>query len=57
MEVVMRLGINHIDKEEFLSIYLTAHMQALNVKNIKSGFRATGLVPCGSEQVLSRLNT
>ncbi|EDN08103.1 conserved hypothetical protein [Histoplasma mississippiense (nom. inval.)] len=57
VEKQMQLGINHIDKEEFLTLYPAAHMEALNENNIKSGFKATGLVPYDPEQVLSRLNT
>ncbi|OJD21284.1 hypothetical protein ACJ73_07375, partial [Blastomyces percursus] len=53
----MRLGINHIDKVEFLALYPAVQMQALNENNIKSGFGAAGLVPYDPEQVLSRLNT
>ncbi|EGC45360.1 exo-beta-1,3-glucanase [Histoplasma capsulatum var. duboisii H88] len=53
----MRLGINHIDKEEFLTLYPAAHMEALNENNIKGGFKATGWVPYNPEQVLSHLNT
>ena len=50
-----RLGINHVDKPEFLSIYKQARIEALSADNIHSGFRATGLVPLDPEQVLSRL--
>lgn len=57
VEKQMGLGINHIDKEEFLTLYPAAQMQALSENNIKSGFRAAGLVPYDPEQVLSRLNT
>ena len=53
----MGLGINHIDKDEFLTIYPSVHTAALGGKNIQSGFRATGLVPYDPEQVLSHLNT
>src|SRR2546423_1141116 len=53
----MGLGINHIDKDEFLTIYSSVCTEALNEKNIQSGFRATGLAPYDPEQVLSRLNT
>jgi hypothetical protein len=56
VEKKMGLGINHIDKDEFLTIYSSVHTEALNEKNIQSGFRATGLVPYDPEQVLSRLN-
>ncbi|KAL1952619.1 hypothetical protein VTO42DRAFT_4601 [Malbranchea cinnamomea] len=57
VENQMRLGINHIDKEEFLALYPAVHLQALNENNIKSGFRAAGLIPYDPDQVLSRLNT
>jgi hypothetical protein len=50
-----RLGINHVDKPEFLSIYSKARLEALSTSNIYSGFRATGLIPLDPEQVLSRL--
>jgi hypothetical protein len=57
IEKSMRLGINHVDKEEFLSAYSLIRGEALNQNNIQSGFRATGLAPYDPEQVLSRLNT
>jgi hypothetical protein len=53
----MALDINHIDKNEFLTIYTRVRTAALSERNIKSAFRATGLVPYDPEQVLSRLNT
>jgi hypothetical protein len=53
----MTLGINHIDKDEFLTIYSRVRTAALSEGNIKSAFKATGLVPYDPEQVLSRLNT
>ncbi|KAL1957115.1 hypothetical protein VTO42DRAFT_6373 [Malbranchea cinnamomea] len=57
VENQMRLGINHIDQEEFLALYPAVHFQALNENNIKSGFQAAGLVPYDPEQALSRHNT
>lgn len=51
----VRLGINHVDKPEFLLIYKQARIEALSTDNIRSGFMATGLIPLDSEQVLSRL--
>lgn len=56
VEAQMRLGINHIDKPEFLSIYQIARKEAMSSRNIKSGFTATGLVPYNPERVLSNLN-
>lgn len=56
VESQMRLGINHINKEEFLSLYYAAHTEAMSGKNIQSGFEATGLVPFNPDYVLSTLN-
>jgi hypothetical protein len=56
VENQMRLGINHIDKEEFLLLYHRAHIEALSTKNIQNGFVATGLVPFNPERVLSTLH-
>jgi hypothetical protein len=52
----MRLGINHISKDEFLPAYYQAHTQAITEKNIRSSFLATGLVLFDPERVLSGLN-
>ena len=51
----MRLGINHIIKEEFLPAFFTAYQQTMTVETISSGFRATGLVPFNLERVLENL--
>jgi len=48
----MRLGINHIDKLDFLAAYPKARLEAFKSENIKNGFAATGLVPFNPEQVL-----
>jgi hypothetical protein len=55
IENKMRLGINHITKEEFLPAFFTAHQQTMTTGNITSGFRATGLVPFNPERVLENL--
>jgi len=34
VESQMRLGINHINKEEFLHLYYPAHVQAITEKSI-----------------------
>ena len=57
VEKRMGLGINHIDKDEFLTIYPSVHMRALSEKNIQSGFQATELVPYDSKQVLASLSS
>ena len=51
----MRLGINHIIKEDFLSVYYIAHTQAITEKNILSSFLATGLIPFNPDCILSTL--
>jgi hypothetical protein len=51
----MRLGINHITKEEFLPAFLTAHRQVMISETITSGFKATGLVPFNPQRVLDTL--
>ena len=50
-----RQGVFHIDKDEFLDIYPRIHILIFSEQNIKSGFRATGLVPYNPERVLSSL--
>ena len=37
IEKSMRLGINHIDKDDFLAIYPSVYAEALNKINIQSG--------------------
>ena len=56
VEKKMRLGVNHITKEEFLEVYYRAHTAAMSARSIQSGFWATGLVPYEPDQVLARLN-
>src|ERR1700733_4199260 len=52
----MRRGINHIDKQDFLSMYPVARAESQTTNNIFSAFRATGIVPYNPDEVLSRLN-
>jgi len=56
VESNMWLGINHIDKRDFLIAYQHARKEALSASNICSGFAATGLVPYQPDQVLSQLH-
>jgi hypothetical protein len=56
IEKKMRLSVNHISKEEFLSpAFFTAHQQAMITGNITSGFKATSIVPFDLERVLDKL--
>ena len=52
----MRLGINHIDKLDFLFTYPQARVNAYKLNMIQNSFRAAGLVPIDPQQVLSKLN-
>lgn len=51
----LRLGIHHVDKAEFLPVFMQARIQAFSERNIRSGFAAAGLVPLDPDQVLSTL--
>ena len=55
IENKLRLGINHINKEEFIPAFVIAHQQAMTTRNITSGFKATGLIPFHPERVLDKL--
>jgi DDE superfamily endonuclease. len=52
----MRLGINHIDKLDFLAVYPQARTDAFKITTIKNSFTAAGLVPVNPEPVLEKLN-
>jgi hypothetical protein len=56
VEGYMRMGINHIDKDDFTVLYQQACMTSFSLTTILSGFRATGLVPFDPDQVLSQLD-
>ena len=56
VETKMRLGINHINKLDFLEAYPLARIEAFRPDTIKSSFTAAGLVPFDPEQVFSKLN-
>jgi hypothetical protein len=43
VETSMRLGVNHIDKDEFLVIYMSARTEAMKDTSMRNGFKATGL--------------
>jgi hypothetical protein len=57
IEDLIRVGVNHIDKSDFLPAYYMACTESLTLNIIRSGFGATGLVPYDPERVLSKLNT
>jgi hypothetical protein len=55
IRVLANCFINHIDKKAFLDAYRKVHERAFSSNNIRSSFRATGLVPDNPEVVLSKL--
>ena len=56
VEMKMQLGINHIDKLDFLKAYPHAQTEAYKINTIKNSFAAAGLVPFNSDHVISKLN-
>jgi hypothetical protein len=48
------LGINHIDKPDFLRLLYQARHTTFTSENIKSAFQAVGIIPFNPQEVLSR---
>lgn len=48
-------GITRFTKSEFLSIFKATFRAVFTVKNIKEGFKATGIIPYDPDAVLSQL--
>jgi hypothetical protein len=48
-------GNNHIDKEDFLSLYPPAREKVFNKENIYSGFAGAGLKPLNKDRVLEKI--
>lgn len=55
VERMIRDGQHHIEKSDFISIYILARISALCNSNIRAAFRATGLVPYNPSAVLDNL--
>jgi hypothetical protein len=55
LEARMIAGNNHIDKEDFLSLYPPARAEVFNSANICSGFAGAGLKPLDQERVLAKI--
>ena len=49
------LGINHIDKLDFLRLFYQTRLTTFTSKNIKSAFQTIGIIPFNPQKVLSRL--
>jgi hypothetical protein len=56
VENLMRDGVNHIDKLDFLDAFPIARNEAFKPETIKNSFSATGLVPYNPDRVISKLN-
>ena len=41
----LRLGIDHVDKEDFIPAFLTAHREDMTTVNIVCGSKVTAIVP------------
>jgi hypothetical protein len=51
-----RLGVNHIDKLDFLAAFPQARKDAFKPETIQNAFAAAGLVPYDPDQVISKLD-
>ncbi|KKA21789.1 hypothetical protein T310_4188 [Rasamsonia emersonii CBS 393.64] len=55
LEKRMIAGNNHIDKEDFLSLYPSARAEVFTPDNICKGFAGAGLKPLDKERVLAKI--
>jgi hypothetical protein len=55
IQQLVRQGIYHIEKDDFLAVYKHVRSAALSERNITSGFSATGLIPFNPQRVLAML--
>jgi hypothetical protein len=51
----MKVGNNHINKEDFLSLYPDAHAKVFTLEKICSSFKGAGLKPFNPGHVLLKL--
>jgi hypothetical protein len=56
VEEQMRVGINHVDKDDFLKHYLRIRSSVYTSGTIQNGFKAAGLVPFDPDEVISKLD-
>ena len=52
VQTQMWQDFNYVDKLGFIEVYPEAQKKAFSIKAIKSGFRATSLIPFNPEKVL-----
>jgi DDE superfamily endonuclease len=55
VEGQIRAGINHVDRMDFLSLYIQAHAESFTEQTVQSAFEVSGLVPYDPQRVLSKL--
>ncbi|KAJ6103443.1 hypothetical protein N7486_005870 [Penicillium sp. IBT 16267x] len=55
VEEMMAAGNNHIDKEDFLSLYPPAREKVFTRENIRNGFAGAGLNPLNQDRVLKKV--
>jgi hypothetical protein len=56
LDVFIKAHITHITKTEFFIAFRKAYYKTMTEKNIKAGFRSTGLVPYDPQAILSKLD-
>ena len=56
LDVFIKAQITHITKTEFFIAFQKAYFKTITQKNIKAGFRSTGLVPYDLQAILSKLD-
>jgi hypothetical protein len=56
IEQKARLGVNHIDKFDFLEAFPAAHKSTFQAETIKNSFAGAGLVLFNPDRVLSKLD-
>ena len=56
IQTFMKLGINHIDKNDFLEVYQAVRPQAFTASNINAAFSGAGLIPYNPGRVLDNLH-
>lgn len=55
VEELIRLNQHHVDKNDFLRLYIAARSEAFTEYNARVGFRVAGLVPYDPSVVLDQL--
>ncbi|KID96092.1 transposase, partial [Metarhizium majus ARSEF 297] len=56
IEGLIRAGITHITKADFLPAFCAAFKASMTARNIQGAFRGAGIIPFDPQSVLSRLN-